>query len=381
MNTWAHLARLQPPLITPLQGGTQCLAVVNPRAGRFKATEVASQVAEQVGSRMSVYETVEDDRQRLRDIVERIASKHPSLENPLTILAFGGDRTGNDAIEGAIDYLFPKRRELLTLSSEEIADRMFFSGIQIGYVRLGGANDIGANYGAPGKKVEEIMAYMDNCRLTWLNLGLSLLDEYPQPYLFGHSLCAGETIATPYERTAAGRGMGAMVQRGGLGLWNIVFTHRTFDAQWQHSDGSSGEERILEVVVHPAVRLATSMGLPHAPLVGMGSKIFVGGYGRKLRILGEATSCGFSARKGDPSRLTPEERLKTLDTRFQPTMEVGQSMEFKFFSQGKPYETAVTINGDFARRAHRVQVFALPPWPRTMVSVPSLMANLHDGKT
>jgi diacylglycerol kinase family enzyme len=382
VNTWSHLACLQPALITPLQPGTQWIGVVNEFAGRRGETvRVAEQIADQVGSRMTLYQTAENDNERLRDISALVASKRPSLRDPLGILAFGGDRTGNDAIEGVINYLFPNRRDLLTLHPQTIVDRMLESGIQIGFVRLGGANDNGANYGAPGKDVKEIMSYMDDCQVTSLNMGLALLGDDPDPFLFCHSLSAGETIATAYEKTAEGRGMGALYKRAAYILYHVFMTQRTFYAAWRHSSGGSGQGEIHEVVVHPSVRVATSMGLP-TPWVGLGTKIFIAnGYTKKIGFLTEAFSRGRSSLKGDPSQLMPEERLASLDISCQPIMEVGEEMEFSFFKKAKkgwdPFEAAVAINGDFIRRVTHVRAKALPSWPRFMVREGSLMANLH----
>jgi hypothetical protein len=311
-----------------------------------------------------------------------VASKRPSLQDPLGVLAFGGDRTGNDAIEGVVNYLFPDRRELLSLHPQAIVDRMLASGIQIGFVRLGGANDNGANYGAPGKDVKEIMNYMDDCHVTSLNMGLAFLGDDPDPLLFCHSLSAGETIATAYEKTASGRGMGALYKRGAYILYHVFMTQRTFSAAWRYSRGSTGEGEIHEAVIHPSVRAAAVMGLPGTPWTGLGTKIFAAtGYTKKVGFLNEAFSRGRSSLKGDPTSLTPEERLASLDASYQIPMEVGEEMELSFSRKVKeelrPFEAAVAINGDFVRRVTHLRVRALPPWPRAMVRSGSLMSNLH----
>lgn len=373
------LVSLQASLLTS-QAGARWIGVVNDAAGRFQAPEVAAEVARRIGTGMTLYQTSPDPGQRLQEITDLIRSKSPSPARPLGVLAFGGDRTLNDALLGILGSIFPDPGDLQG-PPDRVVDQMLESGIQLGAVRLGGENDNGANYGAPAGNSEEVMAYLDRARMTSLNMGTTVLlgDETPQ--IFCHTLGAGETIATVFEKTQRRRGVWNNRYQKLLFLMHVL-RQREVAARWEDSRGGRGEGRILEVLVHAAVRTAGINGLPGTPQPGLGIKIFPAeGLWKTLNTFREVISRGRASLKGDPSGLGPEARLGSIkDPSLQVALAVGDEVVFSFFAgDGAPFATAVQSNGDFRGRSQRVTIRALPPFPRFMVMEGSLMANLVSG--
>ncbi len=376
MTGLSELVTLQASILTS-QAGAQWVGVFNDAAGRFQAPEVAAQVAERIGPGMSLYQTSPDPVQRVREITDLIRSRSPSPTRPLGVLAFGGDRTLNDTLLGVLGFIFRDPRDLQG-PPEGVADRMLESGIQLGVVRMGGENDNGANYGAPAGDLEEVMAYLDRARVTSLNMGMALLlgDETPQ--IFCHTLGAGETIATVFEKTQRKRGIWNN-RRQKLLFVAHVLRQREITARWEDFQGTRREQSILEVLVHAAVRTAGINGLPGTPQPGLGVKIFPAeGLWRTLRTFREVISRGRASLKGDPSGLGPEARLESVkDDSLQISLAVGDEIDFSFFTaDGVPLATAIQSNGDFRGRSQRVTIRALPPFPRFMVMDGSLMAHL-----
>lgn len=375
---WPSLAALQPALITPVRPNTQWVGIVNSHAGHFEALRVAQAVAEQVGPRMSLYETVANPIERIRDITSLIGSKSPSETNPVGVLAFGGDKTGSDAVVGALHCIFPDLRELCAASAEAAEERMIASGIQVGMVRLGGANDNGGNHGAPENKVVDVMHYMDNAYVTSLSLGAAYLDGSTVPHIFCHSLGAGETISTVYERTVEERGKAAKRHRERIFLRNLL-AQKLFRCLWRYPGGQVLNQPTLEVLIHSVVRADEKMGLPGTPLNGLGVKIFPAqGFWNTAGVFREVLWRGIKSLRGNPNGLGPQDRLDSLPDTHQPRLQVGEEMEFGFIGDdGSLFPVAVQTEGDFVARAHQIRVRALPPFPRFMVMEGSLVANLR----
>lgn len=378
---WPSLAALQPALITPIHPNTQWVGVVNSHAGRFEAMTVAQAVVEQVGPRMSLYETVADPAQRLRDITDLIASKNPSEHNPVGVLAFGGDKTGSDAVNGALRCIFPNLRDLWEGAPEAAEERMIASGIQIGMVRLGGANDNGGNHGAPENKIKDIMSFMDDALVTSLNLGALFLDNSPVPQIFCHSVSAGETISPVYEKTVEERGKAAKRHRERLFLSNM-WAQKSFHCLWRYPNGMVLNLPSLEILIHAVVRADEKMGLPGTPQPGLGVKIFPSeGFWNTAGIFREVLWKGIKSLRGNPSGLGPDDALKSLPATHQPRLLVGEEMEFGFMEDdGTPFAAAVQAEGDFVMRTNAMRIRALPPFPRFMVRKGSLSANLRGGQ-
>ncbi|HSA60184.1 MAG TPA: diacylglycerol kinase family protein [bacterium] len=381
---WSHLGVLRPALITPIQPNTQWIAVVNPQAGNFEAVDIASAVQHEVGSRMTIYETDPDPDQRLREITALVAEKEPSLRNPLGVIALGGDRTGSDAVMGVLRYAFPRLHDLWEGAPELVYERMLQSGIQVGILPLGGANDNGSIYGAPKIRASDKSAakkalkFMDEALVTTLNLGVAFLGEERIPQVFCHSLSAGETIAPVYESTVEERGRKAKRHRERLFLGN-AWAQRSFHALWNAPGGAGTSQEILEVLFHSVVRADEKMGLPGTPRPGLGVKIFPAkGRWNTVKMFQEVLWAGIKSRNGNPAGLGPEDRLKSFSETNQPRLQVGEEMEFTFRSDdGSPFAAAVQSEGDFVDRASVLRVRALPPFPRMMVADGSLAANLR----
>jgi diacylglycerol kinase family enzyme len=384
MNPWTHTAALRPALISPIQANTHWIAVVNPQAGAFEAMAIAEAVRHEVGSQMTIYETNKDPVQRLREITALVAEREPSLGNPLGVIAFGGDKTGSDAVMGVQNYLFPRRQDHWECSAEEASERMWAGGIQIGVLPLGGANDNGGIYGAPKLKASDKTAakkalkFMDEALITSLNMGVAFMGEEQSAQVFCHSLCAGETIAPVYERTVEERGKKAKRHRERLFLQN-AWTQRSFQALWSTPGGERMSREILEVLVHSVVRADERMGLPGTPHPGLGVKIFPAkGRWNTAKLFKEVLWTGIKSRNGDPTGLRPGDRLQALEDHLQLQLNVGEEIAFSFTGADEAvFNTAIQSEGDYVDRASSMRVRALPPYPYFMVSEVSLIANLR----
>ncbi len=384
MTPWSHAAVLQPALISPVLPNTQWIAVVNPQAGDFEAAAIAAAVQHEVGSRMTIYETNPDPAQRLRDITALITEREPSLKNPLGVIAFGGDKTGSDAVMGVEHYVFPRLYDHWEDSAELAFERMLASGIQVGVLPLGGANDNGGIYGAPRLRASDKQAakkalkFMDEALVTSLNMGVAFLGEEQNPQVFCHSLSAGETISPVYEKTVEERGKKAKRHRERLFLGN-AWAQRSFHALWSTPGGEKMSQEILEVLIHSVVRADEKMGLPGTPQPGLGIKIFPAkGRWNTIKMFREVLWTGFKSRNGDPAGLGPDDRLKALEDHLQLQLNVGKEIEFSFHGTDESlFHTAIQSEGDYVDRASTLRVRALPPFPRFMTSPDSLIANLR----
>ncbi len=380
MPVTPSLSSVRWPLITPIRPGTNWIAVVNPKAGGFEAPKLYAQVKDQVGQGMIRYETNPDPEARIQEMSRLIANQRPSLSKPLGILAMGGDRTINDCLSAVLDHIFGDLSELTERSADRVVDQMLESGIQIGAVCLGGANDIGTNYGAPRNRVEDVMAYLDDARLVCLNMGMAFLAGDPNPHLFCHSMSCGPTLASSFEQTKDERGKAAELHRARIGMANIL-KHRPVVARWRDGEGISHERPVLEVLSHASVRVAEYNGFPGTPQPGgLGIIVFPGeSRWNTLKLFVEVISRGVSSRRGNPRRLLPSERLTTFtDPSLQIALPVGGERTFFFHdSQGDVVEVPVGGNGDHIRRSPSVTFRALPPFPNFMVRDGSLMANIY----
>ncbi len=382
-SPFSNLACLRRPLMTPIQVGTNWIGAVNPMAGRFRAPQIAEAVQGQVGRGMALYTTSPDPVRRVRDIRALISEKSPSLRRPMGLLAFGGDRTLNDSLASIVFHTLKNPMELVLRPGDRVVDQMIESGIQFGPIPLGGANDIGLNYGAPSEDVSAIMDYMDNASVTCLNMGLLVFHdaekEIPDPQIFCHSVSAGETISPVYEKTTERRGIWAKRYRELLFFRHII-SQKSFHAHWKYSDGTEGEAPILETILHASIRGDELNGFTGTPQPGLGVKLMPAkGFWNTMRIFREVLAAGMASRKSDPSRLLPDSQLASLAPEMQHPLQVGESVRIRFRDKdGKPYRTCIQANGDYVARSSDIEIFAVPPFPHFLVREGSLMANLHN---
>ncbi len=293
----------------------------------------------------------------------------------------GGDRTLNDTLLAILRHVFPNPKDLFERPADRVVDQMLESGIQLGTARLGGANDIGANYGAPGNKTADIMSYLDDARLLCLNLGAAFTYGDPTPHFFCHSVSAGPTLAASFEETQDERGMAAKWHRVRIGMANIL-KHRPTHVRWRDGEGVTHRRPVLEILAHAAVRVAQYNGLPGTPQPGgLGVIVFPGeSRWKTMKLFREVMARGFSSQKGNPQGLLPSDRLQTFtDPSLQIALAVGDERTFSFCDENNaPKEEPIGPNGDHLRRSSSLTVRACPPFPNFMGMKGSLMANLYD---
>lgn len=360
---------------------TDWVLVTNPKAGQFQAAALSEQLVahpDSSGLRIECYQTHPDRVQRIKEISDYISSKKPSSEKPLGVVALGGDGTINDVVKAVMYHLIPNPHELLSRNSESLTDQMLASGIRIGAVQMGGANDIGSLYGTPKHDVEAVAAYLTESRLMAMNLGLAHLVDADTLEIFSHNLAAGKMIAPIYEKTLNERGRWARLHRQLLGLWNFL-VRSPVKVKWRSADGQDHERVVREVISHATIRADGMNGFPGTPQPGLGIKLFPKGIWAGVRIFQELLSRGRASLKGDPSKVLPNQKLASLDSNLQPSLDVGEGMEFSFYDRSdQPLTVPVQANGDFVGRTQRMRLHALPPFPSFMGMPDCLMDRLSQ---
>lgn len=356
----------------------QWIGVSNDLAGRFEAQRVADELEERLGSAITIYQTVPDPRQRVADLEALIKDKAPSSSRPLGILVLGGDGTINDSLTAIIRHLFIDTRYLLGRPPDRLVDQMLESGIRLGAVRLGGANDIGTLYGVAEGNVDDILDYLTEARLMALNMGLALIDN-DRIKLFSQTVAAGTTIASVFEKTRDERGHRAKRHQQILGARNILFP-KPFKIRWRDADGTAREEMALEIVSHASLRGAETNAFPGTPQPGLGIKVFPSvGLWKRIRLVAELYASARAISKGDLGRLLPDQSMRRLDASFQLSLEPGGEIGFSFYTaDDQASKVPSQGNGDFVGLTHSLRVHALPPFPSFMGRDDSPMANLQN---
>lgn len=351
--------------------------VANGSAGGFKSKSLAQQVqslalARDPNLRIFVYETHAESQTRIEEIARLIEAAQSSPADPLGVLAFGGDGTINNTLQGVMRFAAPEAVSLEE-SAARAAEVALQSGLRVGTVALGSANDLALMYGAPGAKAREVMNYMDQAVLGGMNLGKATLDGEAS-HLFCHNACAGVTIAPSFRDTAHMRGRFSKFVRTLIVLRDTFLRHQLVDI---HAEGGP-RLRGREVFVNASL-IANRMSASPAPQPGLGWSLLPDMNLREtLAFLKETVLLGFDIKRSRMERLLPGNALATLDPRLQGSHHVLQSSSYRFFQGNRPVSVPVQANGDFVGTAQHFQVTALTAFPSFMEMPGSPMHRLQE---
>ncbi len=352
--------------------------VVNGSAGGFKAKVLAEEVRAlmKAGGKNSdveitIYQTHRDPRTRLEGIAQDIRTKYPSPQNPIGILAFGGDGTINNTLEGVFKYLSPQEK-LLSQSAEAIAERMKNSGVLVGTVGMGSANDLAYLYGAPGYHPAEVLNYMAHATPGSLNLAsLTLNGEHE--FLVSHNACAGTGITPSFYETKDLRGYGAKSLR----FFKIMKDSFVFlsSVKMRMADGS--EIDITEVFFNASIMANRMTGGP-TPQPGVGTLILPKmSRIEAFRFLMSVMKLGLNIKMGQLENLMPDKKIQGLNSNLQIPLAPGKTFTFTFIdSLGNKLEIPFQANGDYLMHASTAKVTALPAYPTFLQMPNSPMAKL-----
>jgi len=351
--------------------------VVNGSAGAFKSKSLAQEVrrlAEQrdPNLRILIYETHAESQTRIEEIARLIEAAQSTQADPLGLLAFGGDGTINNTLQGVMRFAAPKAVSLEE-SAARAAEVAFQSGLRVGTVALGSANDLALLYGAPGAKARDVMNYMDRAVLGGMNLGKATLDGGAS-HLFCHNACAGVTIAPSFRDTAHMRGRFSKFVRTLIVLRDTFLRHQLVDIRAEGGPSLRGREVFVN-----ASLIANRMSASPAPQPGLGWSLLPDMNLREtLAFLKETVLLGFDIKRSRMERLLPGSSLSTLDPRLQGSHHVLESSSYRFFEGDRPIPVPVQANGDFVGTAQHFQVTALAAFPHFMEMPGSPMHRLQE---
>lgn len=357
---------------------SECLAVVNPVAGKGQGLALVESLQDR--SSFVIYQTDPNPSRRPEEIAEILDAKRPSTNRPLTILAFGGDRTVDDVMRGLYLYYFRNEPNLPFEAPERALERMIEGGIQVGSVAVGSTNDIGSLYGTPppGALVQSFSERLESAMVTTLNVGRGWTEHHPS-WIFSHTLSAGNTLEPVYEETREERGPGAVRHRRRLATVRALHP-RSVNTVWTVWEAQDQLETapLIDILAHALVRVDGKNGLPGTPQPGIGIKLLPwqgGNWGtvwRALRFAMQSVSIGRGSLKGDPAGLQPDDRMTVLPAALQIGIPVGQTIGFIF-----DQNVTLQAGGDLMGEAQQLWISALAPFPRFLVWPGSVMERLH----
>ena len=387
------LGSLSPLSSAPLIAASplSILPVVNPVAGNGDAYEVSANVRNicQADARLQdQYHmlpsllTEENQVATIRGIANEIAAFRKSQpEAGLRLLSLGGDGTFRHVIQGALLYVFPQLRDMISLPAEVVQERMLASGIEIATLSLGSVSDMGIMTGAPKLDESAIIDYLRDGIRVPINLGYMTFPDSPFPVIFSHNASAGTTIADMFKETADGHGKKVHRKRTWVGFKKITWPN-PFNVEWRTSAGIVKSLRTREVMVHGTPLANATNGFPGTPLAGLG---FLGfpdvSFFQLLRLFLECRSRGKKALQGEAQLLASDQslaRLDQIDPDLQPQLQLGQSVQFHFHDEaGQSIDIPVQADGDYIRDVSGLTVHALPPWPAVMMKRDSLLHRVY----
>lgn len=402
--------------------------VVNPIAGNRYGPQIANELKARYENiephqhSPAIHLTAASPQVRSYRIKEWIhhALKSKAPDEPVGVLAFGGDGTINDTLLGILFYLFPEVKTVEDLyktvwnESDNLNDLLQSAGIYLGTVGLGSACDIARLYGAPLSRrtyfvgprrpsVDEALNYLENFSLSHLNMGMirsfdeNNLDTH---HLFTHSFSAGITASEVFDQSSHLTGRFALQFRKILGAWRAlqVMSHLMnrykepliADVHYPSSRNEDGIKQnlpMLEVVAHNLVSMAQVVAFPGTPQPGVGVKLLPD---TKIRTVVETVLELFWRGLFDLSRLTPHSNLASLNNipmldsegfmKLQDALHPGQAVSFALHDGiGISKSVPAQVDGDSIGRVSRFEIKALNPYPNFLTNSASVMSRLSQG--
>lgn len=360
----------------PAHRPTRWLSIANPVAGfsPSRAQDLLRRL-QFLGYEIHTLDTVPDPGTRTDLIQKKLHDLRPSPDNPLGVLALGGDGTLTDVVSGVMVYLFGSLSELWEMSVDAIAGRMQASSIYLGVFGLGTANDVANLIGAPGAKINEAIRYLDQAPYGHLNLGIYHLGDSSQSALFPHVLSAGRLSAELFTRTTHERGVKAYLKRLGVAPALMLRGRRPTGVTGQIRD-EAFTDQIEEVMLHPIPRAGGAFSFPGTPTRGVGVKILAfRGYWQKERLILDSVLRALSSRWGRPGSIGSDERLAGLDGAYQQQLLPGDRLNLEFAAP-----VPVQSGGDFIASATLLSTRVLPPFPNVLMMGGSILAQAQAIK-
>ncbi len=369
---------------TLLAASSIILPVVNPVSGAGRAHQMASGVLSLAQSEglesLPALETEVSFSNTVSRIAERIDQFRAARPgDTLDVIAFGGDGTISQAMQGALSFLFSSQSDLFNLPEEQVVNRMIDGGIRIGAIAMGSVNDLGMLIGSPSKNERVAVDYLKTAIEVPLNLGAAHFPWSGETMIFSHNVSAGEAIAGLFKDTQGGHGRSVHLKRNWVGFRRMVLQPKHFGVQWTRSNGDQQEFLAREVLNHGTPLANRVTGFPGRPLAGLGTKVLP--HGSLLSLVRMYSECNQQAKRalrGNPGLLAADKQLTRMPLEFQAAVAVGEEIRYVFVdTASSPIEVPVQIDGDYIRDANQLWVRALPNFPYFLMSRNCLLHQLY----